>query len=112
VKEYVIDTHAFIWWVARPQRLGRTAARALRQVDVGRALAWVPSIVGVEIALLNEIGRIGIGVAELDAATQRNAYLRVLPHDMAQALEFALLGSVKDPFDRMMVSAAVPPSGR
>jgi PIN domain nuclease of toxin-antitoxin system len=106
VKEYVLDTHTFIWWAARPKRLGRAAARALRQVDIGRAQAWVPSIVGVEISLLNEAGRIGLGVAELQAGIQRNPNLRILLHDLEQALEFALLGSLKDPFDRMIVAAA------
>ena len=106
MKEYVLDTHSFVWWAVRPKRLGRAAARVLRLVDAGRAQAWVPSIVGVEIALLGEAGRIRLGVTELEAAIQRNASLRILPHDLAQALEFALLGSLNDPFDRMIVGAA------
>jgi PIN domain nuclease of toxin-antitoxin system len=106
VKEYVLDTHAFVWWATRPARLGRAAMRALRQVDQGRARAWVPSIVGVELTLLGENGRLRLGVAELEAATERNAEVRVLAHDLAQAREFALLGSLIDPFDRMIVAAA------
>lgn len=106
VREYVLDTHTLVWWATRPKRLGRAAARALRQVDAGRAQAWVPSIVGVEISLLNEAGRVGFGVAELEAATQRNSAVRVLPYDLEQVREFALLGSLRDPFDRMIVSAA------
>ena len=106
MKEYVLDTHAFLWWAARPKRLGGAAARALRQVDAGRALAWVPSIVGVELSLLAESGRLGLGAAELQAATVRNSSLRILPHDLEQALQFALLRSLKDPFDRMIVAAA------
>lgn len=106
MKEYVLDTHAFVWWATRPGRLGRAAAHALSQVDRGRALAWVPSIVGVELALLCELGRLRIGVVELEAATQRNSAVRILPHDLAQAKEFALLLSLDDPFDRMIVAAA------
>jgi len=106
VKEYVLDTHAFVWWVSRPGRLGQAASRGLRAVDVGRARAWVPSIVGVELTLLCEAGRIRFGVAELEAATNRNDEVRILPHDLAQATEFALLGSLADPFDRMIVAAA------
>lgn len=106
MKEYVLDTHAFVWWAARPKRLGRAAARILRQVDAGRAAGWVPSIVGVELSLLREAGRVGLGVAELEAATQRNPSLRILQHDLPQAIEFALLTSLKDPFDRMIVGAA------
>ena len=106
MKEYVLDTHAFVWWVARPRRLGRHAARALRQVDEGRATAWVPSIVGVELSLLVEAGRLRLGAAELKAVTERNSEVRILEHDLRQALEFALLGSLEDPFDRVIVAAA------
>jgi len=106
VKEYVLDTHTFVWWVSRPARLGRAAARALRSVDTGRARAWIPSIVGIELTLLGESGRIRLGVAELEAATKRNDQVRILGHDLAQASEFALLRSLSDPFDRMIVAAA------
>jgi PIN domain nuclease of toxin-antitoxin system len=106
VKEYVLDTHAFVWWATQPKRLGRAAAVVLRRVDAGRARAWVPSIVGVELTLLNEAGRRLISVAELDAATKRNREVRILPHDLGQASEFSLLSALSDPFDRMIVSAA------
>lgn len=106
MKEYVLDTHAFVWWAAAPKRLGRGAARALRAVDSATALAWVPSIVAVELTLLAEAGRRLLSVAELEAATRRNSAVRILAHDLAQATEFALLGSLVDPFDRMVVAAA------
>jgi PIN domain nuclease of toxin-antitoxin system len=106
MNEYVLDTHAFVWWVSRPERLGRDAARVLRAVDVGRARAWVPSIIGVELTLLAEAGRLRLGVAELEAATRRNQEIRILSHDLVQASEFALIRSLVDPFDRMIVAAA------
>ena len=106
MKEYVLDTHAFAWWASRPKRLGRVARRVLRDVDAGRARAWVPAIVGVELTLLAESGRRLIGVAELEAASHRNDQVRILPLDLAQATEFALLAVLSDPFDRMIVAAA------
>jgi PIN domain nuclease of toxin-antitoxin system len=106
VKEYVLDTHAFVWWTSRPQRLGRGAARALRAVDAGKALAWVPSIVGVELTLITEAGRPIVTVAELEAATRRSSAVRIRDHNLAQAVDFALLASLADPFDRMIVAAA------
>jgi PIN domain nuclease of toxin-antitoxin system len=106
MKQYVVDTHAFVWWTSRPKRLGRAAARALRDVDAGRARAWIPAIVGVELTLLAEHGRRFAGVAEVEAATFRNDHVRVLPFDLAQATEFALLGALSDPFDRMVVATA------
>ena len=106
MKQYVIDTHAFVWWSSRPKRLGRAAARALRDVDVGRARAWIPAIVGVELTLLAEHGRRLSGVAEIEAAVARNDHVRILPLDLAQAAQFALLGMLSDPFERMIVAAA------
>lgn len=106
MKELVIDTHALVWWLAKPDRLGKQAVRALRAVDRGRMTAFVPSIVGVELSLLVEAGRIRLGVPELQAALDRSSHLRLLPHDLTQALEFSLLRSLDDPFDRMIVAAA------
>ena len=106
MKEYVLDTHAFVWWATRPQRLGRAAARVLRRVDAGRARVWIPSIAAIELTLLREAGRPLVTVAELEAATQRNSEVRVLAHDLAQATEFVLLAALSDPFDRMIVAAA------
>lgn len=106
MKEYVLDTHAFVWWTTRPKRLGRNAARVLRDVEAGQARAWLPSIVGVELILLAEAGRRLIGVAEIEAATKRNEGFRVLPQELTQVAEFLLLGALPDPFDRMIVAAA------
>lgn len=106
MKDYVLDTHAFVWWAAKPKRLGRAAARALKAVDAARATVWLPAILGVELTLLCESGRLRVGVAELEAATRRNGEVRILPLDLEQAREFALLGALADPFDRMIVAAA------
>jgi PIN domain nuclease of toxin-antitoxin system len=106
MKQYVLDTHAFAWWASRPERLGRSARRALRQVDVGLASALIPAVVGIELTLLAEHGRRLVGVAEIEAATRRNDHVHVLPLDLAQAAEFALLTALSDPFDRLIVAAA------
>jgi PIN domain nuclease of toxin-antitoxin system len=60
----------------------------------------------VELTLIGEAGRLRLGVAEIEAAVRRNDEVRILVHDLAQAGEFALLRSLADPFDRMIVAAA------
>lgn len=106
MKEYVLDTHAFAWWAQSPKRLGRRARRALAAVDVGEARAFIPAIVGVELSLLQEAGRRLVTAADIEAATRRNREVRVLELDLAQAMEFAVLAALSDPFDRMIVAAA------
>ena len=90
----------------QPQRLGRAARKALARVDTGHARAWIPSIVAIELTLLQEAGRRVLTVADVHAATKRNGEVRILPHDLRQATEFALLIALADPFDRIIVAAA------
>ncbi|HUI26867.1 MAG TPA: type II toxin-antitoxin system VapC family toxin [Candidatus Kryptonia bacterium] len=105
MKAYVLDTHAFVWYL-QGKRVPKSAVRAFREIDNGRCRAWIPAIAPIELALLYERRRSRIGVAELEATLSRNPELRLLPLDLAQAREFALLTAIRDPFDRLVVAAA------
>jgi len=105
MKEYVFDTHALRAY-AQGRRLGRSASRAVREIDAGRAAGWIPATVPVELALLRERGRSALGVAEVEATLARSPAVTLLRLDLAQAREFALLSALRDPFDRMIVAAA------
>ena len=106
MRSVVVDTHVLVWYLVRPARLAKAARRVLAEVDRGRVQAWVPGIVAVELALLHERGRSGVGVVELEATLSRNPGLRLLSIDLEQIREFALLGALRDPFDRLLVAAA------
>lgn len=106
MKQIVLDTHALIWHLSAPKRLGKAAHRIMTQVDQGKTLAIVPAIVAVELALLREAGRRVPGPPELQALLQNHPSFRLLPIDLIQATEFMLLGSLRDPFDRLVVAAA------
>ena len=106
MKAACIDTHALIWHLSRPKRLGGAATRVLREADAGRVEILVPAIVGVELALLQEAGRRVVGAPELHALVGAQPAFRLLPLDLPQTLEFALLRTLRDPFDRMIVAAA------
>jgi PIN domain nuclease of toxin-antitoxin system len=106
VKRACIDTHAVVWHASRPRRLGSAASRWLRDADRGRAEILIPAIVPVELSLVRESGRRIIGPVELDALIATQPAFRILPLDLRQATEFALLSSIADPFDRLMVAAA------
>jgi PIN domain nuclease of toxin-antitoxin system len=106
VTRVCIDTHALVWYLSRPQRLARSARRLLRAADASRAAVLVPAIVTVELTLLRESRRNTVGVRQLEALMAAQPAFSVLPLDLAQAVEFALLEAVRDPFDRMVVAAA------
>jgi PIN domain nuclease of toxin-antitoxin system len=66
----------------------------------------IPAIVGIELALLRSAGRKTVGVPQLEALITTQPAFAVLPLDLAQGREFALLETLDDPFDRMIVAAA------
>ncbi len=104
--DYVLDTHACILSLVAPDKLGTGARRAMRNVETGKGVAWVPAAVAAEIVLLRELGRISIGLRELKEAMERAPGLRFLPLDMRQLDEFVALGAVRDAFDRLIVGAS------
>ncbi len=105
MKRACIDTHALVWHAARPKRLGRVAARWLREADAGRAEIVIPAIALIELTLLREAGRDVLGIQQVEALLASGPFeLQAL--DLAQTLEFAQLDTIADPFDRMIVAAA------
>ena len=103
--EYVLDTHACVYALAAPARLGKAARRALRQVEAGDAIAWIPAAVVAEIVMLRELGRTRIGLPELETVIEQAGSFRFLALDLRQLDEFAALTAIRDPFDRLILSA-------
>jgi PIN domain nuclease of toxin-antitoxin system len=104
--DYLADTHAVVWHLTDPRRLGRAAGRAFAAADAGRALCHVPAIAFVEIALLHERGRLRIGAARVIETLATHPGYAVLPMDVEQCLEFASLVGLRDPMDRLVAAAA------
>ena len=102
----VADTHAVVWHLTAPRKLGIAARRALAAADEGRSLCCVPAIALVEIALLKERKRIAIGVDQVLRALAGHSGFVVLALDGEQSAEFAALVGVKDPMDRLVLAAA------
>ena len=102
----MLDTHACVFLLAAPQKLGVHARRALERVESGREEAWVPAAVAAEIVLLRELGRIRIGLPQLRETLDSVPGLRFLPLELDQLDHFVSLTSIRDPFDRLIMSAA------
>ena len=106
MRRAAIDTHALVWHLSRPKKLGTRARRWLRECDSGRAETLIPAAVPIELALLRDAGRRVVGPAEIEALVSRTSSFRVLPLDLSQAREFVLSGGIPELFDRLMVAAA------
>jgi PIN domain nuclease of toxin-antitoxin system len=106
VADYVLDTHACVFALAAPNKLGQRARRALKRAEIERKGVWIPAAAAAEIVLLHELGRMDLGLPALRAACDRSASWHVLPLDIEQIDEFASLAAIRDPFDRLIVAAA------
>jgi PIN domain nuclease of toxin-antitoxin system len=101
--EYVLDTHTCVWALAAPRKLGKIARRVL---EAHRDRVWVPAAVVAELALLRELGRVGIGLPELKVAIAAAESLCFLELGWDQLEIYSGLAGIRDPFDRLIVSAA------
>ena len=103
----MLDTHAFLWWLAGSEKLSQSARQAIadeaNDVLVSAASAW-------EIATKHRLGKLrGAEVVAQDIAgaiaSQGFEELAVTVDDAGRAGE--LPGPLRDPFDRMLISQAL-----
>jgi PIN domain nuclease of toxin-antitoxin system len=99
----LLDTHAWLWWLADDQRLGRRARQALTnprtEVYVSAASAW-------EVAIKETLGKLRLKKADLEGEIAANGFVE-LPIRTRHALVAGRLAPIHDdPFDRMLVAQA------
>jgi PIN domain nuclease of toxin-antitoxin system len=103
----LLDTHAWIWWVSDPDRLGKKAARAIRS---SRSLG-IAAISCWEVATLVEKGRIRLDRSPLDwiEDSLRLPGVELFPLTPAVAVRAAQLGPdfPGDPADRLIAATAL-----
>jgi len=103
----ILDTHAWIWWVSAPARLGRVAQRSIDKANrIG-----IPAICCFEVATLAAKGRIGLDRPPLhwmqDALTlPRVELLTITPAVAVMAAELPALFP-GDPADRLIAATAI-----
>ena len=103
----LLDTHAFLWWLADSSRLS-TRARSVIVDDTNRL--FVSAASAWEITTKQRIGRLPEATdLTLDVAgTIAGQGFEELPITVADAeLAGRLAGAHRDPFDRMLVAQAI-----
>ena len=101
----LVDTHAFLWFMAGDQQLSARARRAIERTDGG----WWHSAASIwEMAIKSSLGRLSLPVpAEDYIAGKIQQGLRVLPVDWPHAAAVERLPlHHRDPFDRLIVAQA------
>lgn len=102
---FLVDTHAFLWFVTGDSKLSRPARRTLEDADaewyVSAATVW-------ELAIKSSLGRLALPAPAADYITGKvQQGLRMLPIDWSHAAAVERLPfHHRDPFDRLLIAQA------
>jgi len=102
----LVDTHAFLWFVAGNRRLSATARRAMEHEEnewwLSAASVW-------EMAIKVSLGRLTLPMPAHDYVADKVRHgLRVLPVDWPHAAAVERLPfHHRDPFDRLIAAQAL-----
>ena len=101
----VLDTHAWLWWVAAPRKVSRAATNAIERADrVGVSTASL-----FELVELVERQRVALKAPVRDwiRSALGGALVESLPVTSEIAIDAAQLRFVGDPFDRIIYATAL-----
>lgn len=104
---FLLDTHALIWWLIKDDRLGRSADVFIRDPD---SVVWISAVSAYEVAQKHRRGKLPqvrrLAEAFVDEISAEG--FRGLPIDIESS---ALAGGFdhphKDPFDRLLIAQAL-----
>lgn len=107
----VLDTHALVWWISEPKRVGAKARKLIESAVAGRSPMFVSSISIWEVAMLVAARRIELTfeVNAWIAHVEALPFLSFVPVDnriAARAVQLANFAH-KDPADRIIVATAL-----
>lgn len=106
----ILDTHAWVWWVASPQQLSRKAQEEIERAREREEIC-VSSISCWEVALLVRKGRLALTIPVEDwiARSEALPWVQFIPLDNRIALRCNRLPGEfhEDPADRIIVATAL-----
>ena len=111
----LLDTHAWVWWVAEPKLLSARARAAIDGAVSTEGVA-VSAISAWEVAMLAKRGRLEltVDVEEWVAASERLPFLTMIPIDARIAGRAVTLPPPlhDDPADRIVAATAIAHDAR
>jgi len=110
VSALVLDTHAWVWWVSKPEKLSRKQRTAIdRARNSGGDTLLLSIISGWEVGLLFQAGRLRFPV-QLEAWLERAMSIpgiEMAPLTIPIIAGAARLNSLRDPADMLIVATAL-----
>lgn len=99
----LLDTHAFLWWLAGSSRLKGGARKTIADPS---SIVYVSAVTCWEIAIKERLGKLTVLKADIDSEIPANGFVE-LPISARHAVRAGCLPAHHDdPFDRMLVAQA------
>ena len=108
---YVVDTHALIFYLGAPVRLGSAACRAFAEAVAGQAEIIVPVVVLAELVFAVERGRVQLDIPRLITQMQALPYFRIVLLTLARVLDLRTTTGIPELHDRMIVCETLVHNG-
>ena len=111
----LLDTHAWVWWLTRPEKLSRRQRMAIERVRHSRRGPLLVSIISCwEVALLAHRGRLRFSISA-SSWLEQAAHLpgiEVVPLSIAIVAAAVRLDRLRDPADQLVVATALEHGAR
>ena len=103
---YVTDTHGFLWFLSKDEKLGKKALEIFRLCDKGKETVVIPSIVLLECLYVCEKKKIEYEFREITLKIQGSFNYPIYPLDEEVVLECQKFADISEPHDRIIVATA------
>lgn len=104
MKAYVTDTHALVYFLLSPEKLGKRAREAFESPN---SHVRIPVMALLEIKYLIEIGRIEASIEEVMAFVESSHSFHIQPFDSPVLRHSLGIEGQRDPFDRIILATAM-----
>ncbi|MBI4162210.1 MAG: PIN domain-containing protein [Candidatus Aenigmarchaeota archaeon] len=103
---YVTDTHSFLWFITKDDKLSYKAREVFRSCDNGETMIAIPSIVLLECMYICEKGKIELEFNEVIEITEDSLNYLTYPLDRELVIKSQNIKSVKDVHDKIIIATA------
>ena len=107
MKTYVADTHALIFYLSEPARLGSHARKAFAEAVRGEAEIVLPVIIFAELIFAVERGRVKLDVASVVRQVKDTSFFQVAPLTLEHLLAIRTMTAIGELHDRIIAAEAL-----